>query len=453
MTMTDRLYSGYFLAFLIFLISSTAAAVPSDFDGDGISDPAVVVVNNKNTLRWNVLLAGEETRVAIGFGELGVHLMAADYIGQNSTQPSYLESNGTWHVMLDEERTFRHGADGATYLGGADINGDGKDDALFHTNTCKAKEKAVLQAIADPFGKPLLYSVEGGKGNLFTTYGDVNGDGSDDFCWLKPNKVRKKKFKGRFTMRCKDVPTGAEVARFKLGRVYGRPLPIKNGLNSPVLFALPRKGGTKTIVKIVNTKGKTIVKKISYNSTGPLLVGNYLGYANQEQIAMSRNASLSVFDLASQTSIVLPAPSGINFDDINIVHFDKALDDCYCTTDRARKNGTCRTRGGGGGQCQVMRPLTDGFGGWLHKPHSDSTGSVVNLFPANENPVDCRYERANGTLFREAYNSGRSNGNRSTWRPVGGGSCSGFPKNTIVSCKISGKRNCWKIPDPCTRYD
>jgi len=104
-------------------------------------------------------------------------------------------------------------------------------------------------------------------------------------------------------------------------------------------------------------------------------------------------------------------------------------------------------------KCRVKRRIFDGPGGWLHKPVSDSTGSIVNLFPSNESPSACRYETKTGRVIRQAFSSGRTNGNRETIRPAGGGSCSGFPNNMVVSCKIGRKRHCWKIPDPCNRYD
>lgn len=103
--------------------------------------------------------------------------------------------------------------------------------------------------------------------------------------------------------------------------------------------------------------------------------------------------------------------------------------------------------------CQGYRSSSDGGMGWLHKPVSDSTGSIVNLFPTSDRPGACRYERSDGSLITDGRNYGRGNGNREHIRPASGGRCSSFPSNTVLNCSISGKRICYRIPNPCQRYD
>lgn len=103
--------------------------------------------------------------------------------------------------------------------------------------------------------------------------------------------------------------------------------------------------------------------------------------------------------------------------------------------------------------CQSYRASTDGGMGWLHKPVSDSTGSIVNLFPTQDRPSSCRYEQSNGSLITTGYHSGRGNGNREHIRPANRSRCSSFPSNLVVNCSIGGKRVCYKVPNPCQRYD
>lgn len=107
----------------------------------------------------------------------------------------------------------------------------------------------------------------------------------------------------------------------------------------------------------------------------------------------------------------------------------------------------------GKNSCQGYRSSSDGGMGWLHKPVSDSTGSIVNLFPTSDRPGACRYERSDGSLITDGRNYGRGNGNREHIRPASGGRCSGFPSNMVLNCSISGKRICYRIPNPCQRYD
>lgn len=108
---------------------------------------------------------------------------------------------------------------------------------------------------------------------------------------------------------------------------------------------------------------------------------------------------------------------------------------------------------GGINSCSSFRASTDGPMGWLHKPVSDSTRSIVNLFPSSDRPTSCRYERSNGSLITNGYSSGIHNGFRTHIRPQGGGSCSRFPANMVLNCSIGGRRVCYRIPNPCQRYD
>jgi len=109
--------------------------------------------------------------------------------------------------------------------------------------------------------------------------------------------------------------------------------------------------------------------------------------------------------------------------------------------------------GGRRSSCDVTRASSDGQGGYVHKPVSDSTGSIVNLLPSSDDASSCRYESASGRVVRQAFTSGRTNGFRETWRPVGGGSCTSFPRNMRFSCQIGRRRVCYRIDNPCERDD
>lgn len=104
-------------------------------------------------------------------------------------------------------------------------------------------------------------------------------------------------------------------------------------------------------------------------------------------------------------------------------------------------------------RCQKFAKNVDGPGGFVHKPVSDSTGSIVDLFPSNQDPNNCVYLNKNGRKLASGFSSGRTNGFRETIRPSGGGSCSSFPKPLILRCSIDGKRVCHKIKQPCERFD
>lgn len=105
------------------------------------------------------------------------------------------------------------------------------------------------------------------------------------------------------------------------------------------------------------------------------------------------------------------------------------------------------------GACQQIRDHVDGANNYLHKPVSESTHSVVNLFPPSERPSDCRYENTAGDLYSPGYWAGIHNGNRVHIRPTSGGSCRNFPSPLVLNCDIGGIRVCRIMPNPCVRYD
>jgi len=226
-------------------------------------------------------------------------------------------------------------------------------------------------------------------------------------------------------------------------------LPVSNGPGAAVYFAVPRVNRGKTTARIIDTSGQ-LVGTATFNATGTLLIGDYAG-SGKEQIALASGTTLHVYDIATQQTTTTTITDGSYLDDFNTGAFEKKLDGCGCTTKSIAKRGYCPSTNSG--KCQDRKPVTDGGGNWLHKPVSDSTHSIVDLFPSSQSPSDCRYERTSGKKVADAYSSGRTNGNRSTWRPRGNGWCSTFPKPLVLNCKINGKSTCRTIPDPCNRYD
>ena len=452
-------YRVLLCALILLAPSAPGWAAPSDFDGDGVSDPAVVVAGNP--LRWEAQTTAGATVITPEFGALGVHLAAAHYTGTSRTEPAYISSNGTWSVLLGTGATasFSHGAPGSTYFAGADIDGDGKADALYHTNTCTTS-RTELYAVSDPLGPQLTrYRVQGGSGRFFSTYGDTNGDGKDEFCSLAPVRDGRAP-RGRFRMTCKDVTTGAVAAQLNVGKVYTRPIPVKSGTGKSDRFALAQEENGTTIVRVLNAKGR-LLQRVVFPATGYLLVGNYLSSGTGEQLAIAANDRLLIFNPTVKSFVLAAIPAGIAFDEFNANHFPPLNDNCICTSTHLERDARCPPpssgEGGTGGNiegaCEVNREISDGWGGWLHKGRSDVNPSMADLFRAEEDPQQCRYEDTGGKLFVEAFFNGRANPDRPTWRPVGLPSCTQFPKPLVVACLENGKKNCWRVPDPCGRYD
>lgn len=441
------------------LLAPTAWAAPSDFNGDSVSDRTSV--SNTPSLTWYLQNGKELVTIASDFGALGDHIAAADYTGDGIAEPAIITENGRWRALIDGQvQGVNFGTSKATYLAGADIDGDGQADAVYHNRQCNSK-KVIARGLTKPFrdGAREL-KIKGGSGRFFTTYADVDGNGRDDFCWLKPEKKRRN-FTGKFMMFCKAFASGKRVARFKVGNVRERPLPVASG-NGLDWIALPSIQAKKNrvVVTVRNGNGRR-VKKIKFPGTGTILIGNFTNGSGQtEQIALGSEGSMSVYDIASNSFTSVPAPAGILFDQVNINRFGNNGDKCVCNTAKLKKGkkGCPNASSGGGGtvsngSCDVQRGLSDGPLGWLHKPVSESTGSVVNLFSPGDRPQNCQYERKDGSVFTGAYFSGNTNPNRPTWRPNNVTRCSNFPSPLVVACQVGGRKTCWTVPNPCVRYD
>lgn len=438
-------FNKYLLALILLLCSSSIHAAPTDFNGDGISDPSIVT--NSANLNWESIINNIPTSVETNFGQLGQHLCNANYSG-TTTQACTIRENGNWVVRVEGSgEVVTYGEDDATYISGGDYNGNGFADFAYSTKACSRK-RSHFKVLLDPLGSAVEKTFKAGKGNHFKTFADVNGDGKDDLCYAYPRVIRKV-LTNKYRMKCKDVTTGSLVKSFNVGRLYNIPLRIKVP-NNPDYILNHNNRRSRTRIKVFNVNGK-IIASHAFETKGDLVVGNYTNSdTGIEQIAMVNGTAGTVFDIASKTTGSKSFPQGIVIDDININSFtDDTNGTCYCTAKHIAKNGKCPSPAN---SC-VQRDITDGGGNWLHKPVSESTGSLVNLFNPNDGVQDCSYENISGETISTAYFSGNTNPNRPTYRPNAGGRCSSYPSPLVVTCKVRGEKHCWTIPKPCTRYD
>ena len=427
-------------------INSYAQPAATDFNSDGSSDLSAVIEAGNN-LTWSSIINGDLEIIATGFGEKGDLVASANY-NSASSMPAVIKKNGNWRVLDgDNVRTFKHGNSKTTFIAGADFDGDGYSDAAYATNACTAKS-STLKVLANPLSNSeTIYSVKGGKGNFFKTFADINGDNRDDYCFAQPKTV-KKVLKPIFELICKDVLSGQTLKKINIGRISSVPQRVRNnsGADSIAVINFLK---NKTSFRVYDSNGNQ-TDSFEFSSAGTIVIGNYTNIIGQtEQIVLINNNIATIYNLDSNSTSTTIAPNGSIFDDINISTFIKNAKNCGCKSRDIVDFGSCPSLG-----CQVERDINDGVGsGFLHKPVSDSTGSIVNLLQTGEFPTSCRYETDAGQVYRDAFFASIHNGNRVHYRPVGGGSCSIFPEPLVLSCELNGRRNCWRIPDPCKRYD
>lgn len=391
--------------------------------------------------------------------------MPGQYLGPTSaTVPAILTEEGVWEfaLPLGERREISFGDSTGLYIAGADYDGDGTDDLLFQSHLCK-RGKPSLKVLYSPLSSPREGVVRSKRSSrYFSSYLDSDGDGRDEYCSAVPYKKRGRLQK-RFFLECLDLGSGKR-AKIALGRLFARPLPLKGSSSEQDFIVLqrPLKDGIRVSVR--STHG-TVLAQRTFSGEGTLVVGRFLSLSHSgEQIGFVTGDRIDLFDPFTGETTSKTVLPGVPVDEVNINHFQYDKEGCECTSRSIRRNGSCRFRrvkstptpeGNDSleGACSISREIRDGSGNWLHKPVSDSTGSVVNLFHPSDVASSCRYESQSGEEFQKMYFTGNSNPDRPTWRPERGGSCKSFPKPLVVSCLISGVKNCWNIPDPCVRYD
>ena len=113
-------------------------AVPADFDGDGLTDPAVY---NETTAQWYVLYSGDGYRINSGvFGGPGFMGIPADYDGDGKADGAvYNGSTGLWIVLPSSTLTPSGYVPVSGVFGGpgfvpvpGDYTGDGMADACVY---------------------------------------------------------------------------------------------------------------------------------------------------------------------------------------------------------------------------------------------------------------------------------------------------------------------------------
>ena len=419
-------------------------AAPLDWEGDGVSDPTVV---QSDLLNWLTVKGDSQLELAVGFGTSASILAPADYFGLGSAQPAYIERGGIWHVLNGTDNTFQHGAARASYLAGADVDGDGRADAIYYTKSCENRP-ARYYVLRDVFGTPQNSTFMGGGGNQYTTFGDVDGNGTDEICWLKPGRSGLH-LTGRFALTCKDALTGLRVKRFQVGRVFGQPLALKRAEGEPVYFAFPRFNRGKTWVKVIDVHGQAVVREISFLGQGSLVAFNSSATAPQ-LLGFAAAGTLSLHDIDTGQHSTLPLPEGRPVSGFNTGYFGIPLDDCQCTSRKIADNGYCPSFGR---LCKTYRPLHDGPGGFEHNPEANIYPGFVDFLPSAVRATQCFYENIRGELISNTLYSGRSSDRRQVFHSYYIDSCTFMPSPYTLVCISGGNRVCWAITNACQYYD
>lgn len=103
--------------------------------------------------------------------------------------------------------------------------------------------------------------------------------------------------------------------------------------------------------------------------------------------------------------------------------------------------------------CDSTIDINDGAStGHLWKPYSDhSPHNPVFLLRAGVVGTSCSLITTKGKAVDSLNFASIANGARYHYRPTK--HCTDMPNNLLAKCQINGQKTCFRVPDPCNRYD
>jgi hypothetical protein len=296
------------------------AAVPNDFDGDGLSDLTTVEIGSDNSLTWKAQLSASGTTSTLGtLGKRGDHLAMAQWFG-SGTQIGVVSESATddsiiWTVVNTggAQVQFSLGKKGDLVVAGADFNGNGTSDAAV---VRLIDGKATWQILLDPLvsGSNEVLEIVLGKSGDRVFYARVDGSAVD---WLG---VVGKGSAGRSLARMRNLVSG-EVRRFtrlpKLASQGSRPraFPIRQP-SGPDLLGFQVTSGSTTRLTATTFSGARVYSG-QFSGTGISVVGDFGAGAGYE-IAYQASDESVIANPATGEEREVPFLDGVAVDEINL---------------------------------------------------------------------------------------------------------------------------------------
>jgi hypothetical protein len=312
--------SGFLLVPVLAVFQSALAAVPNDFDQDGVSDLTRVEVQADDSLTWKAVLSASGTTSTLGtLGKRGDHVAMAQWLG-SGTQIGVVSESTTddtivWTVVNSSGALvqFSLGKKGDLVVAGADFNGNGIADAAV---VRLVGGQAIWQIALDPLvsTSPETQEVTFGKRGDRVFFARADNSAND---WLG---VIGKGSRGRSLARMRNLVTG-EVRRFtrlpKLVSQGTRPraFPIRQ-VSGPDLLGFQVTRGASTQLTVTAFSGAR-----AYNTTfvgnGISVVGDFNSGPGYEIAYQSSDESV-VANPASGEERENTFLDGIAVDEINL---------------------------------------------------------------------------------------------------------------------------------------
>jgi hypothetical protein len=300
--------------------SSAHAAVPSDFDNDGISDLTRVEIQSDQSLVWKAVRSSDSSEVTLGtLGQEGDHLIMGQWLGAG-TQIGVVSESATsedlvWKISDGNggyiERTF--GKKGDLTVSGADFNGNGVGDAAVARLVNKQVE---VEVAFDLFTSESAstQTFQFGKSGDRVFYMRLDSSGADWFGVVGKDK------RNRADARMKNLVT-QQVQRFRRFPVMAvrgnrpRPLAVRQDDGTDLVsFEVVR--GAATTLTVFTPQG-TRVASTQFSGLGVPVVGDFSTDPGYE-IMFQGSEESGMFSPATSTVTESPFVGGVAVDEINL---------------------------------------------------------------------------------------------------------------------------------------
>jgi hypothetical protein len=302
--------------------TSSAQKLPSDFNGDGISD--LVFISLQRTLVWEPIdVASGATIESKAMGIVGDHIIMADWFGTGRPQIGVVRvERGTgeilWRVRDDSGEThqLRFGVAGDRVVAAADFNGNGTADAVV----VRTEGRKLRWFIAyDPFqggtvrteylfgasSEQIFFFNPDGKGTVFASLSDAG----------KSTRVRMfNPVTGKRRM-LSNLPL---VAKNRGRKLLVLPIDAPSGKQ---VIAMVRRSGQRTSVATLDPlKKKQPAKFRTYTvqANGDVAVGNYLAEAGHEIVVQSAEGKSVIVNPFNAARREILTPGGVLVDEFNV---------------------------------------------------------------------------------------------------------------------------------------
>jgi hypothetical protein len=386
------------------------SSVPSDWDGDGITDFAIVGVNEASEYLWQFKLStngGAET---------------SDVFGKKEDLVLY----------------------------GCSFDSDAKSDrAVFDTVT------GILTYQKSSDLSSATLNLAAGLERLICA--DLNGDGIDEFIGQKSvkteskNKIKrparkKKKKKGKKPK--KQPAKSGEKAYFYIWDLSGsKTLDLQFGSGVKGIFAADTDGDGIKEFGYQRESASEVKTELVFYSAGAEKIITVPEYLDVSFNDFSNSSGVpDGFVLKAKAENIFLKFNSLN-DPANYQEIYIPRADTVISTKAATTVGPVVSKET---ECEVDVEPHDGGEGFLWKPVSDTTGTVAVLLPSSMRLTKVRIIKNNVIIENLSY-GGNGNGNRDHWRS--GRRYNTFDDNVTVIGTGGGVNYCWLIPDPSKRID